>query len=123
MLPLMNFFAAMTDPDGINLTDGQPTRLFGMNLRDVLLLVGAVFLLATVLFLWAYATRRSRRAVAEHPRAVYRPEPLEEDEDGQKRHRKKRRRIEHPDNFPRNPTLSETGGLPPVRDESVEPTQ
>jgi hypothetical protein len=123
MLALMNFFAAVADPDGINLTDAQPTQLFGMNLRDVLLLIGAVFILATVLFLWAYATRRSRRAVAAHPRAVYRAEPMEEDDDRGRRFRKKRRREEHPDNLPRNPTLSETGGLPPVRDESVEPTQ
>jgi hypothetical protein len=36
-------------------------------------------------------------------------------------HRKRRKRKpEHPDNWGRNPTLGETGGLPPVRPESSE---
>jgi hypothetical protein len=34
----------------------------------------------------------------------------------------RKRRPDHPDNLPRNPTLGETGGLPPVRpDEPAQP--
>lgn len=121
MLQMMNILAAVTDIEG--LPTAPPTKLLGMNLRDFLLLVGAVLILAGVLFLWAYAARRSRQAVASYPRAIYRAEGREQDEEGRRRHRKKRRRVEHPDNLPRNPTLSETGGLPPVREESIEPTQ
>jgi hypothetical protein len=121
MLLLINLFATVADIEG--LPTAQSTKLFGMNIRDFMLLVGAVLVLASVLFLWAYAARRSRQVVAGHPRALYRAEPRESDEDGSRRYRKKRRRVEAPDTLPRNPTLSETGGLPPVREESIEPTQ
>jgi beta-lactamase regulating signal transducer with metallopeptidase domain len=121
MLQLINLFAAVTDIEG--LPTAEATKLFGMNIRDFMLLVGAVLVLAAVLFFWAYAARRTRQVVAGHPRALYRAEPRESDEDGRRRFRKKRRRVEAPDTLPRNPTLSETGGLPPVREESIEPTQ
>jgi hypothetical protein len=40
------------------------------------------------------------------------------------KHRVRRRRKDHPANLPRNPTLGETGGLPPIRpEEPTEPTQ
>ena len=107
------------------LPQAQPaSRLFGMNLRDVLLLVGAAFILAGILFIWVYLTRRSRRALASaNPRAVVRADRHEPDEDGRVKYRKKRRRRAHPENLPRRPSLAETGGLPPVREESAEPTQ
>lgn len=45
-----------------------------------------------------------------------------ESEGSQKRVRvRRRRRRENPDNFPRNPTLGETGGLPPLRPEEPDP--
>ena len=80
--------------------------------------------LAVALFLFAYLTKKSRRATIgpAGTRAIYR---AEEREDGDaRRHRKKRRRRNHPEFLPRNPTLHETGGLPPLRpEEPAEPTQ
>ncbi|MFM1769860.1 MAG: hypothetical protein RJA22_2389 [Verrucomicrobiota bacterium] len=38
------------------------------------------------------------------------------------RRRRRRRRPGHPDNFGRNPTLGETGGLPPPRPEDSGPS-
>jgi len=38
-----------------------------------------------------------------------------------KKVRVRKRRRQHPENYPRNPTLGETGGLPPVRPEDPEP--
>jgi hypothetical protein len=123
MLQVMNLFAAAQPYLG-DLPEAVPPKLFGMRFRDAFLLIGAVLLLASILFIWVYAARRSRRALASaNPRAIVRAERHEPDEDGRIKYRKKRRRRVHPDNLPRNPSLAETGGLPPIREESIEPTQ
>src|SRR3954447_923046 len=99
--------------------EGAPTKLFGLSIRDFVLLLGVIFLLATILFLWVYANFRQRRdRVGTTSRAVYRSERSE----GGKG-RRKRRRVDNPESLPRNPTLQETGGLPPLREEPLEPTQ
>lgn len=123
MLQIVNFFAAAQPYLG-DLPEAAPPKLFGMRLRDALLLIGAVFIVANILFVWVYAARRSRRALADaNPRAIVRAERHEPDEDGRIKYRKKRRRRAQADNLPRNPSLAETGGLPPIREESAEPTQ
>jgi hypothetical protein len=69
------------------------------------------------LFFWAYWTRRDpRRKAADGARVLYRSEDRA---NGKVKVRKRRRR--HPENLPRNPTLAEAGGLPPAREEPVEP--
>lgn len=124
MVQLTDAFFAAADPLATELPEATPTLLFGMRLRDLLLLIGVILLVANVLFVWVYLNRRSRRAVASaNPRAIIRAERHEPDDDGRIRYRKKRRRRAHPENLPRNPSLAETGGLPPIREESVEPTQ
>jgi len=104
--------------------EGEASKLFGYNVRDMMILGGMVVVLAVALFLFAYLTKKSRRATIgpAGTRAIYR---AEEREDGDaRRHRKKRRRRNHPEFLPRNPTLHETGGLPPLRpEEPAEPTQ
>lgn len=119
------FAAAARDvlPEGV-LPPQEPTKLFGLGLRDLMLLVGLAAIVGLVLFLWAYMTRRERRRhLSRSARAIARPEPhgrAEERDDRRRRLRK--RRPHHPDNLPRNPTLGETGGLPPVRpDEPAQP--
>ena len=122
MLQTVNFLAA-AGAYLHDLPEAAPPKLFGMRLRDILLLAGAVLLVATILFISVYMNRRSRRALAgSNPRAIVRAERHEPDEDGRVKYRKKRRRV-HPENLPRNPSLAETGGLPPIREESIEPTQ
>jgi hypothetical protein len=87
-----------------------------LSLKEVLLVVGIIFALAAILFLWAYWTRRDPRRKAEAgDRVLYRSER----KDGKVKIRRRRKR--HPDNLPRNPTLAEAGGLPPAREEPAEP--
>jgi hypothetical protein len=114
--------------DGV--LDGEAGKLFGYNVRDLLLLAGMTFILAGALFLYTYMTRKKKRGTIAlaHSRgsASYRPErpEREEEESERRRYRKKRRRRAHPELLPRNPTLQETGGLPPLRpEEPAEPTQ
>ena len=125
MLSFIWFLAAMDPPD-TPMLEGHASKLFGYNLRDVLLLAGMAFILAVALFLFAYMTRKKRRQTTiglANSRAIYRAEPEEDSE--RRKYRKKRRRRQHPELLPRNPTLQETGGLPPLRpeEESPEPTQ
>src|ERR1051325_1674833 len=88
--------------------------------HDALLIVGLGLLLGLVLFFVVYATRgkRARRnGVVLASRVLYKQEPISgESSSGRTRIRKRRR--SHPDNLPRNPTLGETGGLPPLRPEN-----
>src|SRR6266516_2864767 len=58
---------------------------------DVTVILGVVLALIAILFFWAFFIRK-------------RP----------------KRRPDHPDNWGRNPTLGETGGLPPARPEEPE---
>jgi hypothetical protein len=92
-------------------------------LRDVLLIAGVVLVLALTLFLYVYATRRTRPNRTESgSQAIYRAEKrLVETPSTEGRRRKKRRRTTE-EFAQRNPTLGETGGLPPLRnDEPAEP--
>jgi hypothetical protein len=95
----------------------------GLHLQDVLLVVGVILILAFLLFVWVYMTRKKHRPQYTEggAKVIYK---LDKDELEQaNRHRKHRkRRPNHPDNLPRNPTLAEAGGLPPIRpDEPSEP--
>jgi len=87
---------------------------------DFFLILGIGSLLALVLFFVVYLTRgkRARRAgVVRSSRVLYRGEASSrESSSGRMKIRKKRK--SHPDNLPRNPTLGETGGLPPLRPEN-----
>jgi len=125
MLKVIYFLAAVsTDPLEGPTIEGQTTKLFGYNMRDMLLLGGMVVVLAVTLFLFAYMTKKNRRVTISPAgsRAIYRAE--ERDDSDRRRHRKKRRKRSHPEFLPRNPTLQETGGLPPLRpEEPAEPTQ
>jgi hypothetical protein len=101
----------------------QPTRIFGVTMRDALLIVGAALLLGAVLFLWVYLTRKDRGQRPEYGEHVL------VQRDGSQRHRRRRRRHHHrsedrPEDRRRNPTLQETGGLPPIRpDEPAGPAR
>jgi hypothetical protein len=126
MLSLVYFLAAVEmDENGASVITGETSKLFGYNMRDLLLLGGMVLVLAVTLFLFAYLTRKNRRETIAlaNTRPIYRDAPEEDSE--RRRYRKKRRRRSHPEFLPRNPTLQETGGLPPLRPEEkpAEPTQ
>jgi|SRR4051812_29779026 hypothetical protein len=80
--------------------------------KEGLLVFGALLLVVTVLFIWAVFIRKrgERRKKYHYPSKTSGEGVIEV-------HRKKwrKRRKEH---RPRNPTLSETGGLPPIRSET-----
>jgi ABC-type nickel/cobalt efflux system permease component RcnA len=97
---------------------------------DLLLVFGAGVLLFGVLLLWAAYFRR-QRSRHRHPRhhhhqstssaasaAEHQSVEREEADSAYSRHRRRRRRREHRG---RNPTLSETGGLPPPRADGALP--
>lgn len=95
----------------------------GYTTRDALLIFGALTVLTLVLLIWAAFLRRRRRHHSSHHRHHHSREPImpsteaseSEPIDSRPRRRKWRRRRR--DHRPRNPTLAETGGLPPVRTE------
>jgi hypothetical protein len=92
--------------------------------HESIFLFGVLLTLALALFIWAYFLRRKRHRL--HARRKHSP-PLSQYnagkvvtvlQGGRRRRKRYRRRREH---RPRNPTLAETGGLPPIRSEDQPP--
>jgi hypothetical protein len=82
---------------------------------DLTVILGVFLGLSALLFFWAFFLRKrpkhSRGAlVAEKSEKT---SPHAAGNPGKRKRRK--RRPDHPDNWGRNPTLGETGGLPPAR--------
>ena len=93
--------------------------LLGSEVGSVLIAAGVI---CAVLMLWALFIRKPPKEVLGS-RVIAEPNKKSQriGSSGRRRHRK--RRPTHPDNFGRNPTLAETGGLPPLRsDEPAPPT-
>jgi hypothetical protein len=96
---------------------------------DSLIILGFVLLLALALFSWAYFIRR-RPTESETPHALVRPRRTHRSSRGAREQgwseagqaaggemvRRRRRRRKSSERR-RNPTLEETGGLPPLRNE------
>jgi hypothetical protein len=108
---------AQADPLDKVLKPDAPSKTSSFTLQDGLMVMGITAGLAVILFLWVYFTRRkSGRHLESSAKALYRAEKVSPDHLSRRGKLRKRRR-DHPDNLPRNPTLGETGGLPPVRSE------
>jgi len=125
---------AQSDPASDLLNPG--THPFSdFNATDTLIILGFIILLVLALFAWAFFIRRrpteqlgakalvrpSRRSRRRSSRAheEKRSEVVAEDSDRKQRVRRRRRRRAHED-LPRNPTLGETGGLPPPRPDEAD---
>lgn len=124
MLTQIMLFAAQTAGElQEQLPAERPGKLFGLSLRDILLLLGLVAIIALALYLFAYGTRRKhRRHLSRGGRQMWGADRETQRENRPSRMRIRKKRREHPDFRPRNPTLGETGGLPPVRpDEPAQP--
>jgi hypothetical protein len=127
MLTRLILFAAQTTAElQQQLPTEKPSKIFGLSMRDILLLLALLAIIALGLYLFAYLTRRKhRRHLSRSGQEMWRSERRaqndKEKEKGRSRVRIRKKRREHPDFRPRNPTLGETGGLPPVRPD--EPTQ
>ena len=88
--------------------------------REKLILFAALLLVSLLVIIWAVAFRkrqRTHRSRHHHPRELAPKVPLEPATNSFfARRRQRRRRREH---RPRNPTLAETGGLPPLRQDNT----
>jgi hypothetical protein len=99
-------------------------RLSDPATRERLYIFGAMGAVILIILLWATFIRKRSRRRREHQHSRYRfsrpgeaaEVQTEEDEDppSEKRRRRRRSGRRH---RPRNPTLAETGGLPPIRPE------
>ncbi len=122
---LTTFFAANTSvhdlyPNGVTLDAGT---------RAGLIVIGASSAVGLLLLVWAglyiKKRRRHRRHSHHHQSTSTAEEALAAAQRGapaaetHHRHHRRKRRREH---RPRNPTLAETGGLPPVRHEEEPPS-
>jgi FtsZ-interacting cell division protein ZipA len=109
---------------------GGSWRWMGLTLKELVMVLGAVAGVTLLVVLWAvYLRKRPHRHSHRHHRhrnhqdlsssrdesSPAEAEPDSEDNNGDRRYRRKRRRRR--EHRPRNPTLAETGGLPPLRSE------
>ena len=97
-------------------------------LREILLVLGCLAVLSFALLLWAAYVRKRKRHSTGHSHRSHRVSRTapgvgtsaasgtsaagEKVEPRRRRHRRRRRRSS---SYPLNPTLAQTGGLPPVR--------
>ncbi len=90
--------------------------------RETILILVAAGVICAALLVWAmYLRKRPKELHGSRVLAEPDQKSKRTGSSGRRRHRK--RRPTHPDNFGRNPTLAETGGLPPPRsDEAPSPT-
>jgi hypothetical protein len=116
--PLLAAAATEPNPSDALKNTGSPNFLREHN--EMFIILGVVLVLGILLFLVVYIARggKSRRS-SSRTRVLY--QEKQKSEEDARRYRKRKRRANHPDNLPRNPTLGETGGLPPLRPE--EPSE
>ena len=109
--------APMVPPDRLGKTGG-------LILRDLMLIVGVSLLLGLLGLIWAkrYARRQKRKRHHAQPAILQHPVEEQQETSASHRHRHRRRRRRRRDHAPRNPTLAETGGLPPSRPDSPSST-
>jgi hypothetical protein len=91
----------------------------GLTMTELMVLLGAVGAVTLLVLIWAVYIRKPPKS---HSHDYHYPSDNQEtmsggdpEENGEKRYRRKRRRRR--EHRPRNPTLAETGGLPPARSE------
>jgi hypothetical protein len=95
-----------------------------------IMIFGAIGMMTVLLLVWAVFLRKKRRRRRSHHHSHHHssspsevPDSPKDDgppapEEQHRRHRRSRRR-----HRPRNPTLAETGGLPPIRPESASESE
>jgi hypothetical protein len=101
----------------------QATQTGRFDTRDALTAISISAAVGIMLFIWAYFRYRKKEGVkASRDEAKREREPVQTLSDGgepeRRRKRKRHRRREH---RPRNPSLQQTGGLPPPRPEDQLP--
>jgi hypothetical protein len=106
---------------------GSNSARFG----ELSVVLGLVILVIVGLLIWARFFRSRRRSASRRnlPNLAMRPAESRNGEErerprsgGSRRHRHRHRHSHHEQYTNRNPTLAETGGLPPPRDEPFGPS-
>jgi hypothetical protein len=112
--PALLFFAAIVTP---RLTPrvSEPDHRFSVN--DMLIILSVALGTALLIVVWAVFFRKKKEEEYEYPESE---EYNYEKSSGERRRRRKRKRRRR-DHRPRNPTLEQTGGLPPPRPEDQPP--
>ena len=111
--------AAVETPDIEILRQGQKganPQIFG---TDITVVLAVALGLAAILFFWVFFIR-SKPTHARGSLVVSRTDKKSKEGGTTSSSRRRRRRGDHPESWSRNPTLSETGGLPPPRPEDSE---
>src|SRR5260221_439296 len=96
-------------------------------MRETLVICGALLFIIIAVVVWAVFIRKSKHG--SHPSETHshhhrraQPESHDSSRRGEKRSRRRRKkRGQHHEYTQRNPTLAETGGLPPVRSDLPPP--
>ena len=101
----------------------EATQSGRFDTRDALMAISISVAVGVLLFAWAYFRYRKKEGVeqrASEPRKEHDRDDAGEnaDESGRRRRRKRRRKRDH---RPRNPSLQQTGGLPPPRPDDQLP--
>jgi ABC-type nickel/cobalt efflux system permease component RcnA len=97
------------------------SKTAGLAFRDLMLIGGAILVLTGLLVFWA---RRYVQRSKRHHRRGHHTKPLVVTQNGSSsrshrhHHHRHRRRQPDPAERGKNPTLAETGGLPPLRPEA-----
>jgi hypothetical protein len=101
------------------LNPSKSQKLFG---ADITLVLGILLVITAVAFFWAIFIRKRPKQIrgALVLERAPRHSKNKESEGSSGRRKRRKRRPDHPDNWGRNPTLSETGGLPPARPEDPD---
>jgi hypothetical protein len=95
-------------PEDLKRGVGGISRLHGF---DLLVVIAASLIVLTILVIWAIFIRKPDK---ERTR-IYKSRPHEEETDDGKIRKRKKRKSPRREHRQRNPTLSEAGGLPPVK--------
>jgi type VI protein secretion system component VasK len=90
------------------------------SIRERFIIFGSIGLVTLLLLLWAVLVRKKRRRRHSHHHWHHTPKPADapataQNEDASAPPEKRRRRHSRHRHRPRNPSLAETGGLPPIR--------
>lgn len=111
MIAILYLFGAVTDISNDLLPPQTHSNYTNPIWRDVFLIGGGLAILGIILFLWAYLIRKPQTVSSSSSSRSGSHRGLFS------RRRKKRRHSRNRTQWQRNPTLAETGGLPPPRDD------
>lgn len=111
-------FSAVVEPFDATLPRIKAT---GSAIKEWGVLLGAILAIAAIVILWVVFSGKSRRHAARREerrqrRRAFRRAAAEAEERSEKSSGRRRRH-----HRPRNPTLAETGGLPPIRGDDQQP--